>query len=430
MSLQIENLEKNMAKLTIEVPAEEFEAAMQKAYNNQKGKISIPGFRKGKVPYAYLLKAYGPEMFYEEAANIIMPNAYADATDSEECTLDIVSRPEIDVVQMEKGKNFIFTATVAVKPEVTLGEYKGIKVEKATVEVTDEDIDAELKKVQDQNSRMVTVEDRAVEDGDTVNIDYAGSIDGVAFEGGTAVGQPLVIGSHTFIDNFEEQIIGHNIGDEFDVNVTFPAEYHAEELAGKPAVFHVKVNSITKKELPEINDEFAQDVSEFDSLDAYKEDIKAKLLEKKEAEAKAAKEDKVVETIVANATMEIPDAMLATQQAQMADEFAQRLSYQGLQIEQYFQFTGLNQETFLEQMKPQALKRIQTRLVLEAVVAAENIEATEAEFDEEIAKMAQMYQMEADQVKSFIGENEKQQMMKDIAVQKAVTFVTDAAVEE
>ena len=430
MSLQIENLEKNMAKLTIEVPAEEFEAAMQKAYNNQKGKISIPGFRKGKVPYAYLLKAYGPEMFYEEAANIVMPNAYADATESDECTLDIVSRPEIDVVQMEKGKNFIFTATVAVKPEVTLGEYKGIKVEKATVEVTDEDIDAELKKVQDQNSRMVTVEDRAVEDGDTVNIDYAGSIDGVAFEGGTAVGQPLVIGSHTFIDNFEEQIIGHNIGDEFDVNVTFPAEYHAEELAGKPAVFHVKVNSITKKELPEINDEFAQDVSEFDSLDAYKEDIKAKLLEKKEAEAKAAKEDKVVETIVANATMEIPDAMLATQQAQMADEFAQRLSYQGLQIEQYFQFTGLNQETFLEQMKPQALKRIQTRLVLEAVVAAENIEATEAEFDEEIAKMAQMYQMEADQVKSFIGENEKQQMMKDIAVQKAVTFVTDAAVEE
>ncbi|MBS6559841.1 MAG: trigger factor [Clostridiales bacterium] len=430
MSLQIENLEKNMAKLTIEVPAEEFEAAMQKAYNNQKGKISIPGFRKGKVPYAYLLKAYGPEMFYEEAANIIMPNAYADATESEECTLDIVSRPEIDVVQMEKGKNFIFTATVAVKPEVTLGEYKGIKVEKTTVEVTDEDIDAELKKVQDQNSRMVTVEDRAVEDGDTVNIDYAGSIDGVAFEGGTAVGQPLVIGSHTFIDNFEEQIIGHNIGDEFDVNVTFPTEYHAEELAGKPAVFHVKVNSITKKELPEINDEFAQDVSEFDSLDAYKEDIKAKLLEKKEAEAKAAKEDKVVETIVENATMEIPDAMLATQQAQMADEFAQRLSYQGLQIEQYFQFTGLNQETFLEQMKPQALKRIQTRLVLEAVVSAENIEATEAEFDEEIAKMAQMYQMEADQVKSFIGENEKQQMMKDIAVQKAVTFVTDAAVEE
>ena len=283
MSLQIENLEKNMAKLTIEVPAEEFEAAMQKAYNNQKGKISIPGFRKGKVPYAYLLKAYGPEMFYEEAANIIMPNAYADATESEECTLDIVSRPEIDVVQMEKGKSFIFTATVAVKPEVTLGEYKGIKVEKTTVEVTEEDIEAELKKVQEQNSRMVTVEDRAVEDGDTANIDYAGSIDGVAFEGGTAVGQPLVIGSHTFIDNFEEQIIGHNIGDEFDVNVTFPAEYHAEELAGKPAVFHVKVNSITKKELPEINDEFAQDVSEFETLDAYKEDIKAKLLEKKEA---------------------------------------------------------------------------------------------------------------------------------------------------
>ncbi len=430
MSLQIENLEKNMAKLTIEVPAEEFEAAMQKSYNNQKGKISIPGFRKGKVPYAYLLKAYGPEMFYEEAANIVMPEAYAKATSSDECTLDIVSRPEIDVVQMEKGKTFIFTATVALKPEVTLGEYKGIKVEKTTVEVTDEDVEAELKKVQEQNSRMVTVEDRAVEDGDTVNIDYAGSIDGVAFDGGTAVGQPLVIGSHTFIDNFEEQIIGHNINDEFDVNVTFPEEYHAADLAGKPAVFHVKVNGITKKELPEINDEFAQDVSEFDTLDAYKADIKAKLLEKKEAEAKAAKEDKVVEAIVENATMEIPDAMLATQQEQMADEFAQRLSYQGLQLDQYFQFTGLNRETFLEQMKPQALKRIQTRLVLEAVVAAENIVATEAELDEEIEKMAQMYQMEAEQLKGFVGESEKEQMMKDIAVQKAVTFVTDAAVEE
>ena len=430
MSLQIENLEKNMAKLTIEVPAEEFEAAMQKSYNNQKGKISIPGFRKGKVPYAYLLKAYGPEMFYEEAANIVMPEAYAKATSSDECTLDIVSRPEIDVVQMEKGKTFIFTVTVALKPEVTLGEYKGIKVEKTTVEVTDEDVEAELKKVQEQNSRMVTVEDRAVEDGDTVNIDYAGSIDGVAFDGGTAVGQPLVIGSHTFIDNFEEQIIGHNINDEFDVNVTFPEEYHAADLAGKPAVFHVKVNGITKKELPEINDEFAQDVSEFDTLDAYKSDIKAKLLEKKEAEAKAAKEDKVVEAIVENATMEIPDAMLATQQEQMADEFAQRLSYQGLQLDQYFQFTGLNRETFLEQMKPQALKRIQTRLVLEAVVAAENIVATEAELDEEIEKMAQMYQMEAEQLKGFVGESEKEQMMKDIAVQKAVTFVTDAAVEE
>ncbi len=430
MSLQIENLEKNMAKLTIEVPAEQFESAMQKAYNNQKGKISIPGFRKGKVPYAYLLKAYGPEMFYEEAANILMPEEYVKATESDECTLDIVSRPEIDVVQIEKGKNFIFTATVAVKPEVTLGEYKGIKVEKAVVEVTEEDIEAELKKVQDQNSRMVTIEDRAVEDGDTVNIDYAGSIDGVAFDGGTAVGQPLVIGSHTFIDNFEEQIIGHNVGDEFDVNVTFPEEYHAADLAGKPAVFHVKVNSISKKELPEINDEFAQDVSEFDTLDAYKEDIKAKLVEKKEAEAKAAKEDKVVETIVENATMEIPDAMLATQQAQMADEFAQRLSYQGLQLDQYFQFTGLNRETFLEQMKPQALKRIQTRLVLEAVVKAENIEATEADLDEELTKMAEMYQMEVDQLKGFLGDGEKEQMMKDIAVQKAVTFVTDSAVEE
>lgn len=430
MSLQIENLEKNMAKLTIEVPAEEFETAMKKAYDKQKGQISIPGFRKGKVPYAYLLKAYGPEMFYEEAANHVIPEAYAKAIEGDSCELDIVSRPAIDIVQVEKGQKFIFTATVAVKPEITLGEYKGIKVEKTTVEVTDADIEAELKKVQDQNARMITVEDRAVEDGDTVNIDYAGSIDGVAFDGGTAVGQPLVIGSHTFIDNFEEQIIGHNIGEELDVNVTFPAEYQAEELAGKAAVFHVKVNSITKKELPEINDEFAQDVSEFDSLEAYKEDIKAKLLEKKEAEAKAQKENKVVDAIIENSTMEIPDAMVETQQMQMADEFAQRLSYQGLQIEQYFQFTGLNRETFLEQMKPQALKRIQTRLVLEAIVAAENIEATDEELDTDISKMAEMYQMEVEKVKEFIGEGEKEQMKKDIAVQKAITFVADAAVEE
>lgn len=430
MSLQIENLEKNMAKMTIEVSAEEFEAAMQKAYQKQKGRLSIPGFRKGKVPYAYLLKAYGPEMFYEEAANMIMPVEYRKAATSEECTLDIVSRPEIDVVQMEKGKNFIFTATVAVKPEVTLGEYKGIKVEKTVVEVTDEDIDAELKREQEKNSRMVTVEDRNVEDGDTVNIDYKGTIDGVAFDGGTAVGQPLVIGSHTFIDTFEEQIIGHSVGEELDVNVTFPAEYHAPDLAGKPAVFHVKINNISRKELPEINDDFAAEVSEFDTLDEYKADIRTKLQERKEAEAKVAKEDKVVETIVENATMEIPDAMLLTQQEEMAEEFAGRLSYQGLQLDQYFQFTGLTRETFLEQMKPQALKRIQTRLVLEAIVKAENIEATEEEYNAEIEKMAKMYQMEADKVKDFIGEGEKAQMMKDIAVQKAVTFVTEQAVEE
>lgn len=427
MSLQVENLEKNMVKLTIEVPAEELDAAIKKAYNKQKNSISLPGFRKGKVPQAYLEKMYGAEMFYEEAANIMIPEAYSKELEGTE--LDIVSRPSIDVTQIEKGKPFIFTAEVAVKPEVTLGEYKGIQVEPVAAEVTDEDISAELVKVQDQNSRMVTVEDRAIEDGDTVNIDYAGTVDGVAFDGGTAAGQPLVIGSGTFIPGFEEQLIGKNIGEETDVNVTFPEEYHAEELKGKAAVFHVKVNGITKKELPVIDDEFAKDVSEFDTLDEYKEDIKAKLLVEKEKQARSEKENKVVDAIIENASMEIPDAMIETQQMQMADEFAQRLSYQGLQLEQYLQFSGMTKEAFLEQLKPQALKRIQTRLVLEAIVEAENIEATEEELTKELTDMAAAYKMELEKIQEVMGDNEKEQIKKDIAIQKAVTVVTDTAVE-
>lgn len=427
MSLQVENLEKNMVKLTIEVPAEELDAAIKKAYNKQKNSISLPGFRKGKVPQAYLEKMYGAEMFYEEAANIMIPEAYSKELEGTE--LDIVSRPSIDVTQIEKGKPFIFTAEVAVKPEVTLGEYKGIQVEPVAAEVTDEDISAELVKVQDQNSRMVTVEDRAIEDGDTVNIDYAGTVDGIAFDGGTAAGQPLVIGSGTFIPGFEEQLIGKNIGEETDVNVTFPEEYHAEELKGKAAVFHVKVNGITKKELPVIDDEFAKDVSEFDTLDEYKEDIKAKLLVEKEKQARSEKENKVVDAIIENASMEIPDAMIETQQMQMADEFAQRLSYQGLQLEQYLQFSGMTKEAFLEQLKPQALKRIQTRLVLEAIVEAENIEATEEELTKELTDMAAAYKMELEKIQEVMGDNEKEQIKKDIAIQKAVTVVTDTAVE-
>ena len=407
MSLQVEKLEHNMAKLTIEVEAEEFAKAMKEAYNKQKGKISVQGFRKGKVPMAYLEKVYGPEMFYEDAANIILPKAYEDA--AKESELEITSAPKIDVTQMEKGKSFIFTAEVAVKPAVTLGEYKGLEVPKTEIEVT--------------------VEDRPVMDKDIVNIDYAGSIDGVAFDGGTAEGQPLEIGSHSFIDNFEEQLIGHNIGEEVDVHVTFPEEYHAEDLAGKPALFKVKINGIKAKELPVIDDDFAQDVSEFDTLDEFKADIRKKLTEKKEAAAKTDKENAVVDKAIENAEMDIPQPMIDSQADQMADEFAQRIQYQGLTLDQYFQFTGMTREKMLEDLQPQAKKAIQTRLVLEAIVEAEKIEASDEDLDEELSKMASMYQMELDQVKSILGDAQKDAMRKDIAVQKAVTFLCDEAKE-
>lgn len=428
MSLQnVEKLEHNMAKLTIVVDAADFIAAMKQSYNKQKGKINIPGFRKGKVPMAYLEKTYGPEMFYEDAANAVIPNAYQEA--AVESGLEITSQPTIDAVQMEKGKDFIFTAEVALKPEVTLGEYKGIEVEKQEIEVTDEEVAKELVNVQEQNSREITIEDRPVEDGDIVNIDYAGSVDGVAFEGGTAKDQNLVIGSHTFIDTFEEQLIGKNIGDEVDVNVTFPEEYHAPDLAGKPALFEVKINGIKIKELPVLDDDFAQDVSEFDTLDEYKEDIKKKLVEQKEQAAKTDKENAVLEKIVENAQMDIPEAMVETQQQQLADDFAQRLSYQGLQLEQYFQFTGMTREKFMEDLKPQALKTIQTRLVLEAIVDAENIEVSDEELNAEYEKMASTYQMEVEKIKEILAGPQEESMKKDIAVQKAIDFVAEQAKE-
>ncbi len=428
MSLQnVEKLEHNMAKLTIAVDAADFIAAMKQSYNKQKGKINVPGFRKGKVPMAYLEKAYGPEMFYEDAANAVIPEAYQAA--AIESGLEITSSPEIDAVQMEKGKDFIFTAEVALKPEVTLGEYKGIEVAKQEIEVTDEEVAKELVNAQEQNSREITVEDRAVEDKDIVNIDYKGSVDGVAFEGGTANDQNLVIGSHTFIDTFEEQLIGKNIGDEVSVNVTFPEEYHAPDLAGKAAVFEVKINGIKTKELPVLDDDFAQDVSEFDTLDEYKEDIKKKLVEQKEQAAKTEKENAILEKIVENAQMDIPEAMIETQQQQLADDFAQRLSYQGLQIEQYFQFTGMTREKFMEDLKPQALKTIQTRLVLEAIVDAENIEVSEEELNAEYEKMASTYQMEVEKIKEILAGSQEEAMKKDIAVQKAIDFVTEQAKE-
>ena len=427
MSLQVEKLEKNMAKLTIEVSAEEFEKALDKAYHKQKGQINVQGFRKGKAPRAMIEKMYGAGIFYEEAANMIIPEAYEKAYD--ECDLEIVSSPEIDVVQIEKGKAFIFTAEVALKPEVTLGEYKGVQVEKKTVEVTEEELNAELDRVREQNSRTIVVEDRPAQDGDMTVIDFEGFVDGVAFEGGKGTDYPLTLGSHSFIDTFEEQLVGKNIGEEVEVNVTFPEQYHAADLAGKPAMFKVTIKEIKVKELPELDDDFAQDVSEFETVAEYKEDVRKNLVGRKEAAAKREKEEAVVAKVVENATMDVPEPMVTAEVRRMADEFAQRIQAQGLSLQQYFQFTGLNANKFMEDLKPQALNRIQSRLVLEAVVKAENIVASEEDIEKEIADMAAMYQMEADKLKELIGENEREQIALDMAVQKAVDLVVNAAVE-
>ena len=427
MSFKVEELGKSMVKLTIEVAAEEFEKAMETAYQKNKNKLSVQGFRKGKAPRAMVEKMYGAGIFYEDAANELIPGAYEKA--AVESGLDIVSRPEIDLVQVEKGKEFIFTAEVAVKPEVTLGKYKGVTVPKADLDVTDEEVEAELNRVREQNARIITVEDRPVADGDEAVIDFEGFVDGTPFAGGKGEDYKLVIGSHSFIDTFEEQLIGKSIGEEVEVNVTFPTEYHAAELAGKPAMFKVNIKGITAKELPELDDEFAVDVSEFDTLAEYKEDIKKNLVEKKEKEAKFAKEDAVVDKIIEGATMEIPEAMIDTQTRQMAEEYAQRLQMQGLNLEQYFKFTGMTANSFMENLKPQALKRIQCRLVLEAIVKAENIEVSEEELDKEFETMAQSYRMEKDKLVELVGEKEKEQIKMDVAVQKAVDFVRDAAKE-
>ena len=428
MSLQVEKLEHNMAKLTIEVSAEELEKALQGAYNKQKKNISIPGFRKGKVPRQMIEKMYGPEVFYDDAANQLIPEAYGKVYDEED--LEIVSQPKIDIVQIEKGKPFIFTAEVALKPEVTLGEYKGLKVEKISNRVTQKEIDAKLAEEQEKNARTVSVTDRPVQDKDEVVLDFEGFVDGVAFEGGKGENYPLTIGSGSFIPGFEDQLIGANLEEEKEVRVTFPEEYHAKDLAGKDAVFKCTVHEIKVKELPELDDEFASDVSEFETLDAFKADIKSKIKEQKIAEGKRKQEDKAVEEAVANAQMDIPDAMIDTEVRQMANDFAQRLQQQGLTMDQYFQFTGMTAEKMTEELKPQALKRIQTRLVLEAIVKAENIEISDEKIDEEIQKMAESYKMEAEKLKEFMGENEKKQMKLDMAVQEAVTFLVENAVEE
>lgn len=422
MSLQVEKLEKNMAKLTIEVSAEEFEAAIEKAYQKNKGKMNIQGFRKGKAPRQMIEKMYGVGVFYEDAANIIIPEAYSKEV-SECKDIEIVSQPEIDVVQIEKGKSFIFTAVVATKPEVELGEYKGIQVEVAVPEINDEDVEKELKKAQEEQARTVPVEDRPVADGDIATIDFEGFVDGVAFEGGKGTDYALTIGSHSFIDTFEEQLIGKNIGEEVEVNVTFPEEYHAEELKGKPALFKVTVKEIKVKELPELDDDFAQDVSDFDTLDEYKADIKAKLVEKAEKVAKNEKEEKLIDAIIANSKMDIPEAMIETQQDQMVREFANRIASQGLSFDQYMQFTGMTMDAMKEQMKPQALKRIQVRLVLEAIAAKEAFEITEEDIEKELETMASMYQMDIAKLKEIVSDNEKEAMKKDIAVSKAAELI-------
>lgn len=427
MSLQVEKLEKNMAKLTIEVSAEDLDKAMQNAYLKAKGKISIPGFRKGKAPRKMIEQMYGKGIFLEDAANALIPEHYSKAL--EECDLEIVSQPDINVTQMEPGKALIFTAEVAVKPEVTLGEYKGVEVPKAEITVTDEEVDAEVKKEQEKNSRTVTVEDRAAAKDDIVTIDFEGFTDGVAFEGGKGSDYPLTLGSNTFIPGFEDQLIGANTGDHVEVKVTFPEEYQAKELAGKEAVFQCDIKKIEAKELPELDDDFAKDVSEFDTLAEYKESVKKTLTEKKEKDAATEKENAAIDKVIENAQMDIPELMIQSQARQMMDDFGRRMQSQGLSMDQYFQFTGMTAEKMLEDMKPQALKRIQTRLVLEKVAEVENIQPSEEEVEEEIAKMAEAYKMEADKIKELLGDVELEQMKKDMAVQKAVTVIAEAAKE-
>ena len=431
MSMQVEKLEKNMAKLTIEVDAAKVNEAIKKAYDKNKGKMSVPGFRKGKVPQAMIEKMYGPEVFYEDAANFLIPDAYAEEVEAAE-DLEVVSQPKIDVVQMEKGKNFIFTAEVALKPPVDLGKYKGVKIEKIDTEVTDEDIDKEIKREQEANARTITVEDRPVKDGDTAVIDFEGFIGDKAFEGGKGENYPLVIGSGSFIPGFEEQLIGKNTGDDVDVKVTFPEDYNAKDLAGKEALFKVKINEIKEKELPELDDEFASEVSEFDTMAEYREDVKKNLAEKKEKEAKDKKEDAVIEAIIKDSKMDIPEAMVETQARTMVNDYARRLQSQGLSLEQYFMFTGLDMDKFTDQMKEGAKKRIESRLILEAVVKAENFEVTDEEYEKELERIAGESKMEVDKLKEYIGDDEygKKQIIDDLKIQKAVDFVVDNAKEK
>ena len=425
MSLQVENLEKNTAKLTIEVPAEKFVAAVKNAYNKNKSRYNIPGFRKGKAPFDMIKKMYGAGVFYEDAANEVIDASYPDA--AKESGLQIVSHPTVDVTQIEEGKNFIYTAVVAVKPEVTLGQYKGIEIQRVKAEVTDEDIDAEINNVRNKNSRLITVEDRPIENEDLVTIDFDGYVDGKRFEGGKGEDYPLTIGSHTFIDTFEDQLIGKNAGDECEVSVTFPENYHVDDLKGKPAVFKVSIKEIQKKELPEVNDEFASEVSDFETLEEYKKDLREKLAAEKEKYAATENENRVVEKVVENASMDIPEQMIDEEVRAMVNDYAHRLESQGISFKQYVEITGMTADKIGEQMKPQAIKRIQTRLALEAVVKAEDIKASEEAVEEQFDKMAEAYKMEKDQIKGMFGEEQLDMMKEDLAVQAAIDFLVAEA---
>lgn len=429
MGLQVEKLGNNMARLTIEVSAEQLEKAIEGAYQKNRNKISLPGFRKGKAPRKMLEQMYGKELFYEDAANALIPDAYEQAYD--ECEEVIVSAPKVDVVQLEAGKPFIFTAEVALKPEVTLGQYKGIKVEKSDLDVTEEEITAEIDRERDKNARTVEITDRTVQDGDIATIDFEGFMDGEAFEGGKGSDYPLTIGSHAFIPGFEEALIGAGLDEEMDVNVTFPEDYQAEELAGKPAVFKCTVKRLQEKQLPELDDDFVGEISEeSDTVEEYKEEIRKKLEGRKAEAARAKKEEAVVDAIIADAQMDIPQPMIDTQQRQMVQDYAQRLQYQGISFEQYMQFTGMTRQQFMDRVKPQVMKRIQSRLILEAVAAAENITASEEEIEEELRKMSEAYKMDPEKVEEMLGEDGREQVSEDICVRKAVDFVVENAVEE
>ncbi len=427
MSVTVENLEKSMAKMIVTVGADDFEKAMTRAYNKNKNKISIQGFRRGKAPRKMIEKMYGPEVFYEDAANFVIQDTYEEAANESE--LDIVSRPEIDVEDIGVGKDFVYSAVVAVRPEVTLGEYKGLEIQKREAVVTDEDVDAELNRVREQNSRTLTVEDRAIEMDDTAVIDFDGYVDGEQFQGGKGDDYPLVIGSHSFIDNFEEQLIGKNVGDEVDVNVTFPEEYHEESLKGKPALFKVKIKEIKTKELPDLDDEFASEVSEFETLAEYKDSIKKNLQERKDQQVKNEKENEAVDKAVENITVEIPEPMIDEQVRQMVNEFAGRIQQQGLSFEQYMQMTGMTADNLMSQMRPDAEKRIKTSLTLEAVAKAENITASEEDIDKELDNMASMYRMEKEKIQDMMGDAEKEQISKDIEIRKAAEFLVEQAKE-
>lgn len=425
MSHTVEKLEHNMAKITVTVPAEDFDKALKESYNKNKAKYAIHGFRKGHAPQQMIEKVYGEGAFYEGAVDICIDKTYPEAV--KESELEIVSRPEMDITQIGKGKDLIYTASVALRPEVTLGEYKGVEVKKADTAITDEDIANALKSEQEKNSRLITVEDRAAELGDQTLIDFDGSIDGVPFDGGKGEKYPLELGSHSFIEGFEEQIVGHKLGDEFDVNVTFPKEYHAESLAGKPAVFKVKLLEIKKKELPALDDEFASEISEFNTLDEYKADLKKKLEEAKAKRATVENENNVIEKVVENATLDIPEPMVDYQVNNMIRDYAQRMQSQGISLEDYMKYTGTTPEALKEQMKPQAVKRIQTRLVLEAVAKAENIKGSDEAVDTQIQNMAKQYNMEEDKVREYLGEAGINQMKEDQAVQATVDFLVAEA---